>query len=127
VPDLCLSDAYASPPANYAESTTGDYCDSVTKSLSRIERIAVKSREIDSIFNALWVQIQDQGKRVQSFELMVQALDCLSRPAVRYGRSGKRVFEANGHPIMSAIRCSNACPSPRPKNAEAHGDTCHDA
>jgi hypothetical protein len=46
----------------------------------------------------------------QSFELMVQALDCLSRTASRYGRRGKKVFEANRHPIVSAIQLFECLP-----------------
>jgi hypothetical protein len=87
---------------------------SVTKSLSRIGKIAVKSSEIDRIFNALWLnselECRFRSRRFQSFELMVQALDCLSRTAVRYGRSGKRVFEANRHPIVSAIQLFECLP-----------------
>jgi hypothetical protein len=87
---------------------------SVTKSLSRIERIAVESSEIDRIFNALWLdselECRFRSRRFQSFELMVQALDCLSRTAVRYGRSGKGVFEANRHPIVSSIQLFECLP-----------------
>ena len=87
---------------------------SVTKSLSRIGKIAVKSSEIDRIFNALWLnselECRFRSRRFQSFELMVQALDCLSRTAVRYGRSGKRIFEANRHPIVNAIQLFECLP-----------------
>ena len=81
---------------------------SVTKSRSRIEKIAVKTSEADRIFNALWLNSDLESRfrsgRLQSFELMVQALDCLSRTASRYGRRGKKVFEANRHPIVSALQ-----------------------
>jgi hypothetical protein len=81
---------------------------SVTKSLRRIENIAVKSSEMYRFFNALWLNAELESRfrsrRLESFELMVQALDYLSRTAVRYGRSGKRIFEANRHPIVSAIQ-----------------------
>ena len=48
--------------------------------------------------------------RLQSIELMVQALDCLSRTASRYGSRGKRVFEANRDPIVSAIQLFEGLP-----------------
>jgi len=87
---------------------------SVTKSLSRIERIEVESSEIDRIFNALWLnselECRFRSRRFHSFELIVQALDCLSRTAVRYGRSGKRVFEANRRAIVSAIQLFECLP-----------------
>jgi hypothetical protein len=87
---------------------------SVTKSRSRIEKIAVKTSEVDRIFNALWSNSELESRfrsgRLQSFELMVQALDCLSRTASRYGRRGKKVFEANRHPIVSAIQLFECLP-----------------
>ena len=87
---------------------------SVTESRSRIEKIAVKSSEADRIFNALCQNSELESRfrsgRVQSFELMVQALDCLSRTASRYGRRGKKVFEANRHPIVSAIQLFECLP-----------------
>src|SRR5258708_13307363 len=39
----------------------------------------------------------------QSVELMVLGLDLLSRIAYRYGRCGRRVFEANQHPMVRAM------------------------
>ena len=87
---------------------------SVTKSRSRIEKIAVKTSEADRIFNALWSNSELESRfrsgRLQSFELMVQALDCLSRTASRYGRRGKKVFEVNRHPIVSAIQLFECLP-----------------
>jgi hypothetical protein len=75
---------------------------------SDIERIGVESSKIDRIFNALWpnseLAFRFRSRSLHSFELIVQALDCLSRTAVRYGRSGKRVFEANRQAIVSAIQ-----------------------
>ena len=41
--------------------------------------------------------------RLQSVELMVLGLDLLSRMASRYGRCGRRVFEANQHPMVRAM------------------------
>jgi hypothetical protein len=87
---------------------------SITNSLRRIERIAVDSSEMDRIFNALWLnselECRFRSGRFHSFELIVQALDCLSRTAVRYGRSGKRVFEGNRHAIVSAIQLFGCLP-----------------
>src|ERR1700675_981387 len=87
---------------------------SVTKSRSRIKKLAVNSSDVDRIFNALWSNSELESRfrsgRLQSFELMVQALDCLSRTASRYGRRGKKVFEANRHPIVSAIQLFECLP-----------------
>src|SRR5260370_1482079 len=81
---------------------------SVTKSRSRIEKLAVNSIEADRIFNALWsnseLEYRFRSRRLQSFEFMVHALDCLIRTASRYGRRGKEVFEVNPHPILSAFQ-----------------------
>jgi hypothetical protein len=41
--------------------------------------------------------------RLQSVELMVLGLDLLSWIASRYGRCGRRVFEANQHPMVRAM------------------------
>lgn len=41
---------------------------------------------------------------MQSVELIVEALDLLSRTASRYGRCGRKVFEVNKEPVMSAMR-----------------------
>ena len=87
---------------------------SVTKSRSHIEKLAVNSSEADRIFNALWsnseLEYRFRSRRLHSFELMVQALDCLSRTASRYGRRGKKVFEVNRHPIVSAIQLFECLP-----------------
>jgi hypothetical protein len=87
---------------------------SVTKSRRRIKKLAVNSNEVDRIFNALWfnseIQCRFRSRRLQSFELMVQALDCVSRTASRYGRRGKRVFEVNWDPIVSAIQLFERLP-----------------
>jgi hypothetical protein len=84
---------------------------SVTKSRSRIGKLAVNSSEVDRILNALSeLEFRFRSRRLQSFELMVQALDCLSRTASRYGRRGKTVFEANRDPIASAIQLFECLP-----------------
>jgi hypothetical protein len=84
---------------------------SVTKSRSRIGKLAVNSSEVDRILNALSeLEFRFKSRRLQSFELMVEALDCLSRTASRYGRRGKTVFEANRDPIASAIQLFECLP-----------------
>ena len=87
---------------------------SVTKSRSRIKKLAVNSSDVDRIFNALWLnselEFRFRSSRLHSFELMVQALDCLSRTASRYGRRGKKVFEVNRYPIVSAIQLFECLP-----------------
>jgi hypothetical protein len=42
--------------------------------------------------------------------LIVLALDLLSRIASRYGRCGKKVFEANQDPILSAMQLFECVP-----------------
>jgi hypothetical protein len=87
---------------------------SVTKSRGRIKKLAVNSNEVDRIFNALWfnseIECRFRSRRLQSFELMVQALDCVSRTASRYGGRGKKVFEVNRDPIVSAIQLFERLP-----------------
>ena len=87
---------------------------SVTKSRGRIGKLAINSSEIDRIFNALWLnselEFRFRSRCLQSFELIVQALDCLSRTASRYDRRGKTVFEANRDPIVSAIQLFECLP-----------------
>jgi hypothetical protein len=41
---------------------------------------------------------------------MVQALDCLSRTASRYGRRAKNVFESNREPIVNATQLFECLP-----------------
>jgi hypothetical protein len=50
------------------------------------------------------MKLRFKKRRVKSVELMVVALDLLSRLASSYGRCGRRVFEANQAPIMDAMR-----------------------
>ena len=45
-----------------------------------------------------------QRTRLQSVELIVEALDISSRTASQYGRRGKKGFEANQDPTMEAMR-----------------------
>jgi len=84
---------------------------SVTESRSRIAKIAVNSSEVDRLFSALSeFEFRFESTRLRSFELMVQALDCLSRTASQYGRRGKTIFEANRDPIVSAIQLFECLP-----------------
>jgi hypothetical protein len=81
---------------------------SAAKSRERIEKLGIKSKQIDRFVDALWLNSELQHKfrrtRLQSVELMVQALDILSRTASRYGRRGRKVFEVNQDELMSAMR-----------------------
>jgi hypothetical protein len=81
---------------------------SAARSRERIEKLGIKSKQIDRFVDALWLNSELQHKfrrtRLQSVELMVQALDILSRTASRYGRRGRKVFEVNQDELMSAMR-----------------------
>jgi hypothetical protein len=87
---------------------------SVAKSRSRIEKLGVKSKQVDRFLNALWLnqelELMFKKTRVRSVELMVLALDLLSRLASCYGRCGRRVFEANQAPIVNAMRLFECLP-----------------
>jgi hypothetical protein len=78
------------------------------------QQTELKPTQVDRIFNALWLnselECRFRSRRLQSFELMVQALDCLSRTASRYGRRGKKVFEVNRYPIVNAIQLFECLP-----------------
>jgi hypothetical protein len=81
---------------------------SAAKSRCRIEAIGIKSKQVDRFVNALWLnpelEFSFRSTRMQSVELIVEALDLLSRTASRYGRCGRKVFEVNKEPVMSAMR-----------------------
>ena len=80
---------------------------SASKSRCRIEKLGVKSKQVDQFLNTLWfdraLELRFKQTRVRSVELMVLALELLSRLASRYGRCGRRVFEANQAPIVNAM------------------------
>lgn len=80
---------------------------SAAKSRSRIEKLGVRSEQVDQFLNALWLdqdlELKFKKTRLRSVELMVLGLELLSRLASRYGRGGRRVFEANQEPIVSAM------------------------
>ena len=87
---------------------------SAAKSRSRIEALGIKSKQIDRFVNALWLnpelEFSFRSTRMQSVELIIEALDLLSRTASRYGRRGRKVFEVNQEPIMSAMRLIECLP-----------------
>jgi len=76
-------------------------------SRSRIEKLGMKSKQIDRFVDTLWLNRELEHRfrrtRLQSVELMVQALDILSRTASRYGRRGRKVFEVNQDVLVSAM------------------------
>jgi hypothetical protein len=88
---------------------------SAAKSRNRIEKLGVKSNQLDRFLNALWydhdLELRFKRMRVRSVELTVLALELLSRLASCYGRCGRRVFEANQAPIVNAIRLFECLPA----------------
>ena len=87
---------------------------SAAKSRCRIEAIGIKSKQVDRFVNAVWLnpelEFRFRSTRMQSVELIIEALDLLSRTASRYGRRGRKVFEVNQEPIMSAMRLIECLP-----------------
>jgi hypothetical protein len=87
---------------------------SAAKSRYRIEKLGIKSKQVDRFLNALWLnrelEVRFRNTRLQSVVLMVLALDLLSRIASRYGRCGRKVFEANQDPIVSAMQLFECVP-----------------
>jgi hypothetical protein len=87
---------------------------SAAKSRDRIEKLGIKSKQVDRFLNALWLnrelELRFRNTRLQSVVLMVLALDLLSRIASRYGRCGRKVFEANQDPIVSAMQLFECVP-----------------
>jgi hypothetical protein len=73
----------------------------------RIEKLGIKSKQIDRFVDALWLNPELEHRfrrtRLQSAELMVQAFDILSRTASRYGRGGRKVFEVNQDVLVGAM------------------------
>ena len=80
---------------------------SAAKSRDRIAKLGIRSNQVDRFVDSLWfnpeLNVAFRNRRLQSVELMVLGLDLLSRMASRYGRCGRRVFEANQHPMVSAM------------------------
>ena len=89
---------------------------SAAQSRDRMAKLGIKSKQVDRFLNALWLnrelEFKFRNKCLQSVLLMVLALDLLSRIASRYGRCGKKVFEANQHPILSAMELFDCVPLP---------------
>ena len=87
---------------------------SAAKSRDRIEKLGIKSKQVDRFLNGLWLnrelEFRFRNTRLQSVVLMVLALDLLSRIASRYGRYGRKVFEANQDPIVSAMQLFECVP-----------------
>lgn len=81
---------------------------SAANSRGRIKKLGIRSGQIDRFVDALWqnpeLERRFRRTRLHSVELMVQILDILSRTASRYGRRGRKVFEANQDSIISAMR-----------------------
>jgi hypothetical protein len=84
------------------------------ESRRRIEELGIESEQIDRFVASLWsdheLALNFKRTRLRSVELVIQALDSLSRIAARYGRCGKRVFEANEDPIVGAMRLMECIP-----------------
>jgi hypothetical protein len=80
---------------------------SAAKSRDRIARLGIRSKQVDRFVDALWfnpeLNVAFRNTRLQSVVLMVLGLDLLSRIASRYGRCGRRVFEANQQPMVRAM------------------------
>jgi len=89
---------------------------SASKSRDRIERLGIKSKQVDRFLIALCLdrelEFRFRNARLQSVVLLVLALDLLSRIASRYGRCGRKVFEANQDPILSAMQLFECVPFP---------------
>jgi hypothetical protein len=87
---------------------------SAAKSRGRIEKLGIKSKQVDRFVNALWsnpeLRVRFRSTRVQSVELIIEALDLLSRTASRYGRRGRKVFLVNQDAIISAMRLFECLP-----------------
>jgi hypothetical protein len=81
---------------------------SAAKSRRRIEALGIRSKQIDLFVKALWldprIELKFRSARFRSVELIIEALDLLSRTAARYGNRGRKVFLVNQEPIVSAIR-----------------------
>jgi hypothetical protein len=81
---------------------------SAARSYSRLLELGVRSTQIDHFVNALWsdsnLEHRCSSTRFQLAASIVQALDGLSRTAARYGRCGKKIFEANQDSVLEGIQ-----------------------
>jgi hypothetical protein len=104
--------AFAQKDRNRAKHLSDTSAKKKSKGQENLEK--QQQTATNRIFNALWLnselEFRFRSSRLHSFELMVQALDCLSRTASRYGLRGKKVFEVNRHPIVSAIQLFECLP-----------------
>ena len=89
---------------------------SAAKSRDRMAKLGIKSKQVDRFPHKLWLnrelEFRFRNAPLQSVLLMVLALDLLSRIASRYGRCGKKVFEANQNPIVTAMELFDCVPLP---------------
>ena len=87
---------------------------SAAKSRDRMAKLGIKSKQVDRFLHKLWLnrelEFRFRNAPLQSVLLMVLALDLLSRIASRYGRCGRKVFEANQDPIVSAMQLFECVP-----------------
>jgi hypothetical protein len=87
---------------------------SAAKSRDRLAKLGIRSKQVDRFVNALWLipklKRTFKNTRLESVELMVLALKLLSRIASRYGRCGRRVFEANQYPMVRAMQLFECMP-----------------
>jgi hypothetical protein len=105
---LCVLIILVDQIGSYRNHRLGLLRFSAAKSQSRIEALGIKSKQVDRFVSALWLnselEFRFRNTRMQSVELIIEALDLLSRTASRYGRRGRKVFVVNQEPIMSAMR-----------------------
>jgi hypothetical protein len=87
---------------------------SAAKSRDRIAKLGIRSKQVDRFVDALWLNpeltVAFRNTHLQSVELLVLGLDLLSRIACRYGRCGRKVFEANQHPMVRAMELFECMP-----------------
>ena len=87
---------------------------SAARCRERIEKLGIRSKQVDRFVSALWLnpelKLAFRNTRLESVELMVLALDSLSRIASHYGRYGRRVFEANQYPMVRAMQLFESMP-----------------
>jgi len=87
---------------------------SAARSRDRIAKLGIRSKQIDRFVYALWLSPElkytFKNSRLESVELTVLGLDLLSQIASRYGRCGRRVFEANQYPMVSAMQLFECVP-----------------
>jgi hypothetical protein len=87
---------------------------SVSLSRDRIQEIGLRFELLDRFVNSLWLssEVEHCFKRIRirSIEMLIEALDILSRISASYGRRGRKVFVMNQEPIFTAIRALECLP-----------------